>query len=793
MMEVEEEYELKVNSFQTKITKELEKSLPREVYTELIDYVENVQFIRNLIAPEEVRGYIKDKPFMLDDDGNVYPDGRRQVDITNPHILEDMDYFRERAIYFNKYGKYTNIPVNPNPKSEYAKFWKDEVYKWKHGVVRPDGEWIPGDLYYYWNYSRIWLVEKSEDSSGKKSKKKGERKDAFPRPYLGDYLFFHYCDQAKNRGSHGKMLKARGIGASFKFASMSPRNMYVFPGSGNPNFHLASDKTFLTGDKGIWGKILDNLDWIATHTPLPKMRLIDGKKAMELQLGFMDDYGSRKGLLTSVYGISLKDNPDKARGIRGPLIHYEEDGLFPNLEKAWVVNRQATEEDGVAYGFMFAAGTGGTEGASFEGSEKLFYKPNAFNIYGIPNLFDKNTNGDSLCGFFWGAYLNRGNSTYENGECDVIQSLVNILMDRYLVKMSSGGDPIILTRRKAEEPITPQEAVMRTQGTLFPVSDLKDYLSEISPKISEFLSLHYIGKLSINSNTGIIEYNPSADIKIVREYPIKGNENKVGGIEIFELPKNVDNGKPLRFQYIAGIDPIDDDYSTTDSLGSIFVFDVINDRIVAEYTGRPRTANEFYENCYRLLAYYNAVGLYENDKKGLFQYFSNRDLLHYLADTPQVLKDMQMIKNTNAYGNKAKGVNSGKGVNALGRRLQADWMLEKASGDNGNKGLLNLHTIRSIGYLKEAIAWNPDGNFDRVSAMGMVMILRLQYYKYVLQLKSSDPFMNGSSHAEDPFFTKNWNNKQPLEKIMAEQNKSYKMHIDNSNVIPISGGKFKLK
>src|SRR5690606_13830894 len=63
--------------------------------------------------------------------------------------------------------------------------------------------------------------------------------------------------------------------------------------------------------------------------------------------------------LSSVYAISLKDNPDKARGVRGAFMHYEEDGLFPNLEKAWNVNRKAFEDGGVASGYMLSGGTGG--------------------------------------------------------------------------------------------------------------------------------------------------------------------------------------------------------------------------------------------------------------------------------------------------------------------------------------------------------------------------------------------------------------------------------------------------
>jgi len=339
-----------LNRFQTPVSyyRDLveQKLIPKEVYDDLLEYSSQVKFIQNLIQPPEVRGYAKDRPR----ENEFYKDGRVQVDLTNPHILEDMDFFRERALFFEKNQKYTNIPPNSNPKSEYAEFWKEELRRWKYGLVRPsDGEWIPGTLYFYWNYSPIWLVEKvGKESANKKTK--GERLKKFSKPWLGDYLYFHYTQQGKDNGKHGKILKCRGVGFSFKNASESPRNMYVYPGSGNPNFHLASDKTFLSGDKGIWGKVLDTLDWIAEHTPLPKMRIVDGKKAMELQLGYADEFGNRKGLLSSVFGISMKDNPDKARGIRGPLIHYEEDGLFPNLEKAWNVNRKAVEDGDVSFG-----------------------------------------------------------------------------------------------------------------------------------------------------------------------------------------------------------------------------------------------------------------------------------------------------------------------------------------------------------------------------------------------------------------------------------------------------------
>lgn len=737
---------MELNNYQTPIDNTLRESVPKEVYDSILEYVSSVKFIQRLIAPEKIRGYAKDREKEVE----FYNDGRIKVDLSNPHILEDMDFFREKALFFEKNGRYTNIPPNSNPKSEYAEFWKEELRKWKHGLVRPsDGEWIPGTLYFYWNYSPIWLVEKvGKESANKKTK--GERLRKFPKPWLGDYLYFHYTQQAKDNGKHGKVLKTRGIGFSFKNASESPRNMYVYPGSGNPNFHLASDKAFLSGDKGIWGKILDTLDWVAEHTPLPKMRIVDGKKAMELQLGYPDEYGNRKGLLSSVFGISLKDNPDKARGIRGPLIHYEEDGLFPDLEKAWNVNRKAVEDGDVAFGFMLAGGTGGTQGASFAGSEKLFYKPDAYNIYGLPNVYDKNNNGETECGFFWGAYLNRNNCYNETtGEPDVIKALVEILSDRFVVKYGS-SDSSAITQKKAEEPITPQEAIMRTEGTMFPVADIKEFLESIAPKKESFLAEHYTGDLVLN-NMGDVEWKPNSDIHPLRSYD-SSDGDKTGCLEIFEMPRKNANGDIPRGRYIFGIDPIDADTGT--SLFSIIGLDTFTDRIVCEYSGRPRLANEAYEIALRALKFYNGEANYESNLKGLFSYFDSKNCLHFLADVPQVLRDMDMVKSTNLYGNKAKGTHANKEINKWGRMLQAQWMQTKAHGDDDDNRL-NLHRIRSIPYLEECIAWNSDGNFDRVSAAGMLFILREDRFKRINSLKGNvDRAVKKLSN--DSFFSKNY-------------------------------------
>ncbi len=750
-MENELEIIYKMNSYQTQLTEELKNSLPREVWLNLLDTLSSVEFVKRLIAPENIRGYAKDKPR----ETKFYNDGRINVDLSNPHILEDMDFFRERAIFFEKNGKYTNITPNPNPKSLYAEFWKEEQRRWKHGLVRPsDGEWIPGQLYFYWNYSPIWLVEIVKTES-KTAKQKGERLRKFPKPWLGDYLFYHYMQQARDGGLHGKLLKTRGVGFSFKMGAISPCNMYVYPGSGNPNFHLASEKTFLAGDKGIWGKVVDTLDWIAETTPLPRMRTVDrAGSTLEIQLGFKDEYGIRKGLLSSVHGISLKDNPDKARGIRGPLIHYEEDGLFPNLEKAWNVNLKAVEDGNVGFGFMLAGGTGGVEGGSFEGSEKLFYTPKAYEIYGIPNVFDKNATGDNVCGFFWGGYMNR-NGCYDEdlGEPDVIKALIEIELGRYKIKYNS-QDPNAITQKKAEEPITPQEAIMRTEGTVFPVSDLKEHLESIMVKKDSFLAEHYVGNL-IRGENGKLKWKPTTDKFPLRSYD-KDNANREGCLEIFEMPKENANGEIAFGRYIFGIDPIDADAGT--SLFSIIGMDTFTDRIVCEYTGRPKLAEEAYEIALRTIEFYNGIANYEKNLKGLFSYFDKKNQLHRLCDTPQILKDMQLAKGT-GYGNLSKGTLANAEVNKWGRKLHADWMNTPVLGNE--EGMMYLHTMRGLAHIEEAMKWNSDGNFDRISAAGMLFILREDKYKISKAAIENDG-KQIESLSNDVFFNKNYNQKKAI-------------------------------
>ena len=759
------------NKYQTELTDDLLESLPAEEKNDLLEYVDSIMFIQNLASP--TRKYAKDldrwdNPFgsdVAEDDMPARkkdPNGKIAVDLSNPHLLEDMDFFRGPAMHFEKHGKYTKLFPNANPNSDYFKFWAEEARRCREGYVRPvDGEWIPGTYYFMLNYAPLLRTEVI------KGTKRADRVEAFAYVYDADYWFFHYCEIARAKGMHGANLKRRGCGYSVKASVMLGKNFILGDTSKAKqkvkSFAIANEKEYLTKD-GILNKFISVIDFCATHTPFPRVRTLkDSLNDMHWRMGRKDTQkGIEVGILNEVLGVTLKNDAQKARGKRGALVLWEEAGKFDDFLTAWGIARPSVEESGFAFGFMMAGGTGGVKGAAFEGLEEIFYNSSGHNIHSIPNVFDKNTNGKGQCAFFFGTYLNYKGKFDKNGNSDVVGAMIQINKERSKVKYGS-SDVNAIVQKKAEEPITPQEAIMRTEGTAFPVADLRDYLEDIMPQITEFTDSHYVGNLTYGDK-GLLKWNNDLSLTPIRTFPytVKGGNNSDGAIELFEMPQKDRDGNVFAGRYIAGIDPIDNDYTVGGSLASIFVFDLWTDKIVAEYTGRPVMADEFYETCLRLTSYYNAEANYENNLKGLFSYFSNHNALYLLADSPEILRDMEIVK-TALYGNRSKGTRTTKEVIKLGKTLQRQWMMsnyelevfDDATGEEIATSTQNLRRIRSIGYIKECIAWNPDINTDRVSAMDMVMILREDRAKYI---DKYDEEQNSPANdlMGDDFIDQNW-------------------------------------
>ena len=198
-------------------------------------------------------------------------------------------------------------------------------------------------------------------------------------------------------------------------------------------------------------------------------------------------------------------------------------------------------------------------------------------------------------------------------------------------------------------------------------------------------------------------------------------------------------------------DSYDYDESTTTSLGSIFIYKRIqsieeySDIIVAEYTGRPKTAEEFYENVRKLLVYYNARCMYENQNKGLFAYLTNKHCDYLLADQPDIISDI--IKDSKVQ--RKKGCHMNKQLKQWGWGLIKDWLI----GINAD-GKKNLYNIMSEPLLEELIAANDIVNVDRVMALTQLMIYREELYN--VKVKEIKKENRERVLFDGPIFTQEW-------------------------------------
>lgn len=753
-----------MNKYQTELTEELVNSLPQEVQDQLFDIINNVEFVKRLISP--TREYAKDRP--RDDRGRII------VDLANPHILEDMDYFRPSAIHYEKYGTFTNLRPNANPNSEYGKWVREERRRIWDGYVREsDGEWVTGYMYWFLNYSPMMLskIREYKDKNGKKKKsKRADRVEALPECWEGIYWRFHCLDQASNGGlynnfeggQHMAELASRGKGKSYSLASILN---HIFVVGENEEAHekvkgivTAYQKEYLTKD-GVLNKFVDMANFCATNTQFPRKRLKNSLQEMTWIMGYKDvELDIERGTQNTVLGVSSKDDESKLRGKRAAKILIEEFGTFPRLVDLYNVLLPSVQEGDIVFGQIYMLGTAGDNESDFAGAQEIMYNPKGYNMYALPNVFDKYNQGKPYFVFFFPGYVNRKGCYNEDGVSDVIKALIEILMNRYRVKYNS-TDPNTIIKTIAEVPITPAEAIVKTGVNMFPVADLTERIGQLDANPTEYDDV-YVGDLVFNKN-GQVEYKPTSATPI-RDFPHKDNKIE-GAIEIYQLPEiDKNTGKPYNDRYILGADPYDDDESNTMSLGSIFVLDLWTDRIVAEYTGRPSFADDYYEICRKLCLFYNGRLNYEYNKKGLFSHFSTRNSLYLLTDVLDFLKEKQMMKD--GYGNKSKGTNASPAINAYARSRLRSWLLapvpimQTIDGEEKEVMVPRLFTVRNRALLKELINYNSEGNFDRISAMGMLMLLRedrmIRYQGDVSKEKQERA--NNSYDGNDPFFKRNY-------------------------------------
>jgi hypothetical protein len=647
---------------------------------------------------------------------------------------------------------------------ERLSFWKEEKRKCIEGYWQ-QGKWMPGPLYYYINFHNIQQFE--DDSSVSQ---------AFGLPFLRDIdweLFLIYeecrgfsgftndkkytCDRKYGpekelalklqritkeelkkleyvpareylRKNHGKNLgKPLYKNSAKHFISIQARGS----GKSYSTSGIANHKTknFLASDTIIGA--------IDTKYSIPLMKKVttaiellggdfqlgDEYYPSPLSISHTGSFMANREATTRTGSVmrhrTFKDNPLAANGTRPNLVALDEVGFMYNIKESWGAIEATQASKAKKNLVIWALGTGGlVSGKAALYAETIFRNPHDYNCVEFEDIFENR----GKIGYFvpYSLTLNefkKGPNLITNEEL----SRVFIESKRDVAKKSP--DPTVYQTEIINGPMLPSEAFLILEGAFFPTLQLKEQLAEVEGgKYAKFQDASFKGILTFDKNNQV-EFNTIQDLKPIRKFPLQRNDDKRGCVEIWVKPQKNDEGVVPRNVYIAGIDVVDKDKSTTDSLPSIFIMNRLTRQLVAEYTGRSSEAKDFYEICRKLLLYYNAVGMYEKNLIGLFNYFDRHKCTYLLADTPYQLRSSDTYKQT---GNTSKGINASGSVNSEGRNMVKSWLQETISIKSETK---IYETIYSPALLTELVMWNPQGNFDRVSALIMLMWLDSTMYK----------------------------------------------------------------
>ena len=737
---------IKTNKYQTPITEELLSSYPDEVREQFMDAISTVPLIQNLISPS--RPAIETLP--------RDSQGRAIIDITNPPTFEDADWFRQPALFFLKNGCYTFLRPNSNPNSEYRKYWDREIDRCYNGLLREtDGMYIPGYLYWFLNYCPMMI------NKYKEGQKKAIRTEGFAYFFEGIWWRYLYLKNARDKGHHAVELAKRGCAKSYGLAAIMSHNLIIGESEESKRRTItvltAYQKEYLKDDKdGTLSKFVPILSFLSKNTPFPRLMLKQSSNEMTWQMGYKDEYGRNQGSLNQVMGVSAKDDSDKLRGKRGYIL-FEEFGNFPSLLDLYDVTRKSVEDGDYTFALMYLIGTANNKEANFQSAKTLLYATESYNIESLKNVYDKKGQGRDTFGFFFPSYINRAGCYNKDGISDVVKALLQVLMNRYKAKY--GADPTSVLRVIAEDPITPAEAIIKVKDAYFPVAALNERAQQLdtNPHIYDDI---YVGELFFN-NSNQVEFRPTGDIPI-RKFPVD-NDTK-GALEIYAMPEKDSTGIVFDNRYILGYDPTNNDQAESHSLASVFVFDLFTDRIVAEFTGRTEFADDMHEIVRKLCLFYNGKVLYESNIKGCYSYMEKVHSTYLLADTPQYLRDKQIIKYS-GFGSSAKGVSATAPVNNFANRLIKDWFNKlvpiERTDENGNKEIIqtpSLYLLKTRALIEEAIQFNPEINVDRIRALGMVMLYREEYiilYGNNLNRESREK-VRKDDPSNDPFFNRNY-------------------------------------
>lgn len=622
--------------------------------------------------------------------------------------------FNEEARKFEQKGYYT---VAPRGSKDYRQYWRTMKERCKRGVIFHNDKgqtWYLTRYYYHWlNFLKIYNKEL--------------QKQTFPEVLDAQYHVFLYEELAKLYYSHVIAAKKRQFAWTYMHTARH-YNQYIFD-VGYIGKLGASDKKYID-DTGAWKFINEYRDFNNEHTgwyrPNFPEKPLNWKQQQEITTS--DGKKLYKGTKAKLTGHTFDKSPTS--GVGGAVVEftYEESGIAPTLAKTYGYMKASLEYGMITTGLFIAGGSVG-ELQDAQDMYKFLMNPKANGFYPVThNLMDKNGT-EGTTGLFIPEHWAMPPYIDKYGNSLIKEALAAI--DEKFKQAEKEMDPTDYQLYISQHPRNIEEAFAIRTVSVYPVKHTARQIKRIEE--GEY-NVKYVD-IDYNEEGKLVE--KKTDRKPITEFPIsKATEDKRGAICIYESPVRDSSGEVPWGTYYASVDPVEKGKVTSsDSLFSIHVYKnpievtrvdaegnattfIEGDKIVAWWCGRYDDINQTNEEAWKIVQYYNAWTLCENQKTSFINYLISKKGSKYLVRREDVLFDRDLDNRQNIhdpYGwSKSQAiwkVMMEYGVSYLSEVLDEGQIL--ANGNRFNV-IYGVARIPDIMLLKEMQQYQEKGNYDRI-------------------------------------------------------------------------------
>ena len=580
-----------------------------------------------------------------------------------------IEEFSKHARTFMAKGMFCDAPKMSR---DYIDYWDTEREKCRKGVIikgsRGQVWYLPRFLYHWLNFLQIYNTVRTK----------------FEFPGLRDvqYHMALYEFLAELHGKNIAIVKKRQMASSY-FHIAKLYNKYIFE-EGFVAKIGASDKKYIDATNGCWKFLTQYHNFTNKHTAWACGNFPDKVFSWQQKVETKTPDGRKVeiGTMATITGISFDKDPVSGVGGACNEMFYEEGGVAPTADITYGYMKSAMRQGTTVTGVFTIAGSVG-DLAQCEPLKEFIMNPDANDFYSIEtDLIDENGTKGITALFIPEQWSLTGegetNFTDEFGNSKVAEALeyLNKEFERMRRVMSEEKYQLEVSQR----PRNIAEAFAMRSVSIFPVQHTASQLRRIEE--NEY-AMEYVDLIRTVKNE--IEAVPS-DRRPINEFPLPMKTvDKKGIVCIHEHPiKNAPHGT-----YICAIDPVEVGKTTTSaSLASIVVYkmdvEVINEevfkkpvspgkegvelqwgpitkkkpqeekldvkvtshveggKIVAFWCGRFDDPNETNEYISRLVEYYNARALCENNKPGFINYMRSKKRQKYLVFRDEMIFDKEL-------------------------------------------------------------------------------------------------------------------------------------------------------